>query len=290
MADEFAWTAADGTTVNLSDASAGYSILANGTRGLRSVEYAFSTAEYAGVDGVQVQAVKASANSPTLGLMLEAAGETAFIAKSRALVRSMRPKAGPGTLTVHRSDGSSRSLTCYVTGGLEGDEAVDTTLLGRWWKLALKFMAPDPWWYGLPRSIDFGLSAPTVFFPIFPLRLSPSAIQGALTVDLSDSDAPTYPVWTVTGPGGPLTLTNTTTGRTIQVNTSIGDGQTIVIDTRPGMQSVRSGTGDNLMGYLASDPALWPLVESVNNVSALLINSTANSRITGTYAPRYSGI
>jgi hypothetical protein len=129
-------------------------------------------------------------------------------------------------------------------------------------------MAPDPWWYGDTQIINFGLGAPTLFFPIPPVTLSPGTVQGVFTVDLSDTDAPTYPVWTITGPGSALLLANQTTGRSIEVNASLAAGESMTIDTRPGFQSVRRGDGTNLMAALASDPAMWPLIEDVNQVSA----------------------
>lgn len=292
MADRYLWTPADGSApIDLTDEAAGYSILANGTRGLRSVSYDFATAQYAGVDGEKVQGIRAVANTPTLGLLLEAPDEDTFVARARGLVRKMRPKTGPGTLTVSRPDGTSRSLTCYVREGLEGDEATDVTLPGAWWKLAIKLYAPDPWWYGPSQLVEAGLGAPTLFFPIPPVTLSPGTVQGSFTIDLSDSDDLAYPVWTVTGPGSSLNLTNETTGRAIVVNAALADGEQMVIDTRPGFQSVRRvSDGSSLMGSLATDPALWPLIEDVNQVSALLAGATSSSRISGVFSPRYAGI
>lgn len=285
------WTPADGSPpIDLTDEGAGYSVEAEGTRGLRSVTYAFTATSYAGIDGEEVQAIRAEANRPSLGMLVRAGSESEFRARCRRLVHDMRPKAGEGTLTVTTEDGESRRLRCYVESGLEGDQADDTEMPGRWWKFVVKLYAPKPWWLGDPVPVDFGLAAPTNFFPMAAVVLSPSTIQGETTLDLSDSDAPSYPIWTVTGPGDALVLTNTTTGHRIEVDAAIGDGQTVIIDTRPGHQSVRSGTGANLMGSLASDPALWPLVEGVNEVSALLTNATGNSRIAAVYEPRYAGI
>jgi hypothetical protein len=85
-------------------------------------------------------------------------------------------------------------------------------------------------------------------------------------------------------------LTNQTTGRTITVTVSLLGGQQLIIDTRPGYQSVRRDDGTNLMGSVTSDPALWTLTEGVNAVSVALTGSTSASRIVGTFRPRYSGI
>jgi hypothetical protein len=119
--------------------------------------------------------------------------------------------------------------------------------------------------------------------------LSATTIAGTATFDLSDTDAPTYPTWTVTGPGSQLTLTNSTTGQSLTLNAAIGDGRTVTIDTRPGYQSVRRDDGTNLFGSLASDPALWPLLDAVNAVSATLTNAGAASRIALSADRLYSG-
>jgi hypothetical protein len=291
MADQVTWTTADGQTViDLTDPQGGYTVLGEGTAGLRSVAYELATVKYAGADGEQVQAIRAAGNTPSLGLLLAADDERTFRQRARFLRAAMRPKIGPGTLTVRTEDGEARSLTCYCTGGFEGDESLDVTHSGRWWKLALKFYAPSPWWEGDPITASLGLGVPVNFFPAPPFKLAPSSVQGQLAIDLSDSDAPSYPTWTVTGPGTSLTLTNVTTSQSIVVNAGLLAGETLVIDTRPGHQTVRKGDGTNLMGSLGSDPALWPLVETVNTVTASLAGATSASRITATYRPRYAGI
>lgn len=291
MAEQILWTPADGSApINLTDEDAGYSVEADGTRGLRSVEYRFAARTYAGLDGEAVDAVTAVANRPTLGLLIQADGEVELRSRLRALVRAMRPKAGPGRLTVATEEGERRYLHCYAESGLEGDESESTHMPGRWWRVALKLYAPDPWWEGDAQVLTVGLQAPVPFFPAPPFTLSPSAVQGQFTVDLSDTDTETYPTWTVTGPGTTLVLENTTTGRVIEVNATLGVGEPLVIDTRPGYQSVRRGNGTNLMSAVASDPALWPLIADVNAVSAVLTGATAASRITATYRPRYAGV
>lgn len=290
MASQVLWTAADGVTViDLTDTAEGYTVLGEGTRGLRSVEYELSTVKYAGLDGEDVQAIRASANQPTLGLLVAADDETEFRTRARGLRWAMRPKAGLGTLTVRGDDGETRSLDCYCIGGLEGDEAA--ALDGRWWRLALKFYAPDPWWYGESVTVEYGgLDSVTAFFPLFPTHLSSSTVAGAFTVDLSGTDAPAYPVWTITGPGTGLTLTNVTTGQVITTSATLTGGQSMTIDTRPGFQSIRRNDGTNLMSTLSSDPALWPLQEDLNSVTAALTGATSASKISVTYAPRYAGI
>lgn len=280
-----------GTPLVLNDRPSGYRLMQNGTTGLHAPTYRFSSDQYAGTDGETLQALTADRRIITLGLQIEAPDEATFRQRWRALTRAMRPKAGNGRLEVRDEFGATRTLTCRYMSGLEGD---GTDMFDGTQGMAVaKLVAFDPWWWGPSVTVSFGLAAPSVFLSStlpFPRMLSASTIQGGQGIDLTASDTPSYPVWTVTGPGSSLTLTNVTTGRVIRVNAALGDGQTMVIDTRPGMQSVRSGDGTNLMGTLATDPALWPLIEGVNEVTAVLGNAGDASRVLATYSPRYAGI
>lgn len=290
MAERFWWTSADGQSIDLTDTGRGYSVQANGTTGLRSVSYRFTTSQYANIDGETVESVAAEANRPTLGLLLRADNEGDLRQRMRGLVRTMRPKAGMGALTVATEVGEYRSLPCYLESGLEGDQSDDSHLPGAWWRAVLRFYAPDPWWVGEERTVRMGLSAPVPFFPLPPVTLSSSTVQGQFSVDLSDSDAPSFPLWTVTGPGSTLVLTNRTTGRKLTVNVSLDAGETLTVDTRPGRESIRLGDGFNAMPAVQGYPDLWPLVEGVNDLTMSLTNATADTQIVGIYRPRYSGV
>jgi hypothetical protein len=155
-------------------------VQANGTRGLRSVGYELTTTRYAGIDGETVNAIHALPNAddrPAGGVLRGrgvAAGEDPRPGARDA--PEGRPGHAHGRQRARRRSGS---LTCYCTGGMEGDEAIDVTLPGHWWKVALKFYAPDPWWYGDEQRRSMGLGAGANFFPIFPLVLAPSTVQGS---------------------------------------------------------------------------------------------------------------
>lgn len=287
MPDRYVWTAADGTTVELSDRAAGYIVTADGTTGLRSPSYSFTTREYAGIDGADLVSLKAAAATPTLGLYVSATSYEQSRAKLSSLRRALRPKAGIGTLAVSNDSGDTRTLACYYTGGLE-----DAVIRPSSFKAALKFLAPDPWWSGDQQTISVGLGAGTTFFPFFPLVLAPSTVQGQFTVDLSDSDAPSWPIWTVTGPGSSLVLTNQTSGESLSLDVTLAAGQSLTVDTRPQVRTVRRDDGVNLMPQVTpgTDPALWPLYEGVNSVSVSLTGATDASRVVGVYEPRYAGI
>lgn len=288
MARVFTWTPPVGSPVTLNDRNAGYRLMQSGTVGLSAPPYRVTDDTYAGVDGTTLQALDADRRDIMLGLQVEGPDVATFRTRWRTLIRSFRPKAGDGTLTVADEWGMTRTLTCRYVGGLEGDG--DAEFAGTVGRAAVKLAAFDPWWYGDQQTPSIGLGAPVPFFPIPPVNLSPSAVQGQFLVDLSDSDSETYPVWTITGPGSGLVLANLTTGRSISVTVDLTEGQSMIIDTRRGFQSVRLDDGTNLAGAVQGDPSLWPLIDDVNQVSAVLTGATANSRIVGSYRARYSGI
>jgi Phage tail protein len=279
------WTAPDGTITDLSAWSAGTYVVADGTSGQIAPPYEFATQAFAGVDGQTLQQITAQPAAPVLGLDLVASDGAELRSRIRHLAHVLRPRAGMGLLTAAADDDStSRSLPCYYRKGLETGTHVVTR-----YRTALEFWSPSPWWRGEQYSAGYSLVAATAFFPIPPVTLSATSITGAATVDLSDTDAPTYPIWTVTGPGSQLTLRNDTTGAVLVLNAAIGDGQTVTIDTRPGQQSVIRNDGLSLFGSLASDPAMWPLVDGINEVSVLLAGAGAASRVDVVAERLYSG-
>jgi hypothetical protein len=288
------WTDAAGAVTDLSAWGAGSYILGEGLTGHLAPSYEFTTQSYAGADGQAVQQITAAPSTPVLPLQYEGTSYADAAAKARALGRALRPKAGMGTLAAVADDGTTRTLPCFYRSGLEAAQ-----IRGHRLRAALQFWAPSPWWRGTPFAYTWALAAASAFFPILPMVLSASTISGAVTVDLSDCDAPTYPRWVVTGPGSQLILANDTTGASLVLNATIGDGQSVAIDTRPGQQFVKQATlnpdgtvaavGASLFGSLSSDPALWPLLDGSQSVRAVLTNAGAASRIAVTADRLYSG-
>jgi hypothetical protein len=83
------------------------------------------------------------------------------------------PLKGDGALKSTSIDGSQRFLNCRYSGGLEISESGQT-----WQKVVLVLKAFDPFWYDSTTQVQtFKINeSPGTFFPIFPLRLSSSAV------------------------------------------------------------------------------------------------------------------
>jgi hypothetical protein len=308
---QWLWTAADGSTTDLSAWSANTYVVDTGTTGILAPEYEFATQSFAGIDGATVQQITAQPAAPVLGLDLVGSGTETLAARVRALAHALRPRAGIGTLTAIGAGGVERRLRCYYRKGLESGVYRDQR-----YRTALEFWAPSSWWRGDVLRETWSLTAPAPFFPVPPVRLSATTLAGSRTVDLSGCDSPTFPLWIVTGPGSHLALSNSYTARqpdgtdatvTLDLDVTpppgsplLGDGQHLAIDTRPGRQSVRRVTlaadgrtvtsyGESLFGWVGTDPAMWPLVDGVNEVTATLGGAGAASRITLEADRLYSG-
>jgi hypothetical protein len=277
------WQAADGTVTDLSAWGAGNYVTADGTAGQFAPAYEFATQAFAGIDGAALQQITAQPRQPVLGVDLVASDGAELRQRLRNLAHVLRPRAGIGRLTTVGDDGTERYLPCYYRGGLEQG----TYVVNRF-RAALEFWSPSPWWRGQRVDEFWSLAAPVQFFPILPVNLSATTIGGSRTLDLSDTDAPTYPTVTVMGPGDQLTLRNEyqaldaqglpqTHTAELVLNAPIGDGRTVTIDSRPGYQSIVRDDGLSLFGSLGSDPAMWPLVDGVNTVSVLLTNAGPDS-------------
>ena len=289
------WQSPAGSVTDLSDWSLGSHVTVDGTGGELAPAYEFTTEQYAGVDGADLRHVAAQPRTVLLGLDVALDSEAAVRARARELAHVLRPRAGIGKLQAVADDGSVRTLPCRYRKGLES-----ATFTANRLRAVLEFWSPSPWWRGDALRLDYGLAVPSAFFPILPIVLSSTTITGTTTVDLSDTDAPTFPLWTITGPGDQLTLRNEWAELDEEGNTvdriaelvlpvPIGDGRTVTIDTRPGRQSIVRDDGVSLFGSLASDPALWSLVDTVQTVSALLTNAGPASGIVGVADRLYSG-
>ena len=304
MPDRMVWTGPDGSTVDLTDWGAGF-FQTEGATGMQSPAWALSTSQLAGVDVVSVDALRAGPREVSLPMYLRAGSKQELRMKLRGLVHTMRPKAGAGALRVSTEWGTSRTLNCYCTGGLEGDTSLKIGGTGPWWRCVLKLFAADPWWYGDPVTVGFGLAEPAIFWSTTlpqPRSLSSSSIQGQRDIDLSDSDDPTPGLWTITGPGVGLTLTRQlllpdgtvdpapTATRSLVSSAAIPDGVGVVIRTKFGQQSIRRGDGTNLGGTLAAGSTFWSLVDGrVNRVSIQLGGAGGASKAEMVYQPKFGG-
>lgn len=224
----------------------------------------------------------------TVPILLDDPNPVMQRATLRRLAQILDPVRGAGALRVTAIDGQAREIACRYVSGFEGamTEATWSPVMAR---RVLVFQADDPYWYdATPVTAQYGLSTPSVFFPIFPLVLSASTVLADATL-VNDGDVEAWPVWDVAGPGDNLVLRNLTTGRAIVLNSSLTLGQSVEIDTRPGAKTVVRNDGANLFGQLSADSALWQLVRGSNLVRLELNGATVDSTVSLSFRRRWLG-
>lgn len=194
----------------------------------------------------------------------------------RALMYAMNPTRGSGIVRVSTVLGDLREIECYYVTGLEVAENADKS--GRYGQQCyVTFRAYDPYWRDISdTAATWQVTATPNFFPFFPLRLTSSAIVVHATVS-NGGDVPTWPVWTIIGPGSGIVLQNGTTGEEITfLTTVLGVGQTISIDTRPGNKTVTRNDGTNLFSDLDPLSTLWQLQQGANVVNLQMAGTAPN--------------
>ncbi|MFS4103754.1 phage distal tail protein [Streptomyces sp. PD-S100-1] len=278
------WTDPRGTVTKFSDWENGW-LLQPGAKGLDMPEYQFTTDESPGIDGHALRDVRAQHKAIILPIAFWAGDRQTYKARRRALIKSLNPKRGVGTITLTEPDGATRSIGAYYTDGIEGDESLDAAG-ERWCINALTFATPSPYWLGDTVTKTFKTGTDQAFFPVLPLVVADSQVLGAVTID-QDGDDDAYPIWTITGPATSVTLTNTTTGKTLLLTHTITADDTIVIDTRERQQTVLLNGSTNLWPDLSDSSELWPLAEGVNDCTLTVASAAATTSVRLTYQPRY---
>jgi hypothetical protein len=227
-----------------------------------------------GQPGARHRASRYKPREFTLKLTLSAADEPSLRTAQRQLVYAMDPTRGEGIIRVQSPIGDVREIGCYYTAGLGMDEKPGTNGPGMQ-QAAVTFRAYDPYWREpLDEIRSFTVGPSPSFFPFFPLRLTSSEI--AVDVTVVNGDVEAWPVWTITGPGSGIVLRNLTTGQSLVFRaTALGAGESIVIDTRPGIKTVTLNSqnplfsasvydGTNLAPDVGITSALWSLKAGPN--------------------------
>ncbi len=291
MADEeYHWFDADSVDHPFDDL--GLTVL-KGAHGRFMPEFAFIEDEVPLQPGTRLRSVTTKARRWEFPAKLEGISSIDYRTKLRDLFNVFDPNRGDGRIRVISYDGGQRDLFCRYTGGLELDESIKGTT---WIKTVLVFHASDPYWYDTAtnvRTYELGDAAP--FFPIFPLVLVSSTIFADATENnLGDVEA--WPVWIITGPGSNIILRNQNTGKILTLNTTLGTGETVTIDTRPAgegsntsRKTVIKNDGTNLYGSLAAASSLWPLAKGSNSLRMEMSGANSNSSIQMSYRTRYLG-
>jgi hypothetical protein len=286
------WTAADGSITYLLG-GAGYRLL-KGARGLDMAPFQMYLDESPALDGAFSRGVRAMTRDVFLPLLIEADDRKTFLARKRILLRLLDPKRGPGVLTWAEPDGTARHLEAYYSSGMEGDWS-DDQAAGLWQKYGLTLQAVAPYWYGDDVTLLWKNTVSQTFFPLVHASgnfvvLPPGEVLGSITAS-NDGDVDAFPVWTVSGPASAITLTNSTTGKTLSLTSSLaGSSNKRIIDTRAGVQTIVNESGTNKWAEVNDGSALWQLAPGANSLTVSVTGSGTGTSVQLVYKPRYEGV
>ncbi|MBT2722319.1 phage tail domain-containing protein [Bacillus sp. ISL-46] len=284
--DKISWIDSQGTEYPLTFQD-NFSVLS--TSGLFMPQIEFVEEEAPFQSGSRLRNIQVKPRDVDVQLFIKCESEIELRQKVRDCLRMFNPLTGDGKLKVTAPDDSQRELICRYKAGLEGTESKDSK--GRTWKIVLLiFRAFDPFWHDSNTIVQtFKINeSPGTFFPIFPLRLSSSTVFADISIE-NTGDVETWPEWIITGPGENIVLRNMSTGDVMNLETSLGVGETITIDTNPYAKTVTKNDGANLFYTLIDESSLWSLQEGENSIQLEMANATTESSIQLTYRNRYWG-
>lgn len=292
MASEtIAWIANDGTVFPF-DGSSGYRLPVGGD-GRFAPTYNLVTEVLPNDGGTRLRNVVAQPR--TITIPLEIYGDDPIATRNlwRSLVNACDPERGDGFLRFTPPDGSARGFVCRYSQGLEGDDGPDKSNPGlTTWVTSAQFVAFDP----MPQDafdttnqwqLDDGGGS---FFPLFPLVLTSSTIFAEKTIAVL-GDKLAWPLWTVTGPGSNLIVTNRTTEETFSWGGTLDVGESLTIDTRPPSlsgdpKSVRDNLGIKRYTELTAWD-LWSFTPGNNVVHIEFDDATTDSLVVATWRHRW---
>lgn len=238
--------------------------------------------------GTRLRNVKVGAREVDLPIYVEGDNEIELKNKLRYLMKIMNPLKGDGKFKVISADKSQRELSCRYSGGLEISEK-KSDKIGNIQAVILVFRSFDPYWYDSNTIVQTFEKdeSPGLFFPILPLRVASSTVFADIQVD-NTGDVESWPEWIINGPGENIVLKNMSTGESMQLDVSLESGESLIIDTKPFVKTVKKGT-ENFFYTLSDESSLWSVQAGINSIQIEMSNATNESSIQLSYRPRYWG-
>lgn len=202
----------------------------------------------------------------------------------------------PGRLRCY-SPAGTREIPAYYAGGLELDETPGPAG-PNWVTPTLSFHCPDPYFTTgkVITPAPYSVVTTRPFFPMsdgagsFALNLASSSVARS-DVARNDGDVDAFPRWTITGPGGPVTLTNRRTGKVLTWTGTIPAGQMLILDTDPDVGTAVLDDGTKVYkGRIPDGSKFWPLPPGESPLGIEVGGATVATRVQLTYALRLNSL
>ncbi|WP_237307595.1 phage tail domain-containing protein [Streptomyces alboflavus] len=274
-----------------------------GATGLDAPPVALFSDDSPGLDGSIFRSSRASAREIMLPVYLYGIDRPTINELKRRLFYSLNPKSGPCVLKFTEGDNSTRLLTAYYKGGMEGSEGTDSAGF-TWTKYGLTFVAMDPWFYGEREETKrwtFGEGEPLVSpaKPFFPMAIADGVMGGPGSEIFINNpgDVDAWPVWKLKGPIKSFSLGYTPEvgpQAVIKANAPadgsdlVPTGRTLTIDTRPGRKTVMDDRGTNYWSRLATNPQFWSIEPGYSTGQFTVVTGSGKASVSLTFLPRYA--
>ncbi|MFE1734314.1 phage tail protein [Streptomyces bacillaris] len=284
------YTDPTGTVWPLTSPGAGWFTLPDGVSGLGAARYALTT-DPQPRGGGRMRHAQPQPRTIIWPLYVYGQDHMEFVERWRrlatAFTRTLRE--GPGTLTIARPNGTSRSVKVFYQEGFEGRGAQGSGLVSD--AAALVLWCEDPYWQDTaPVTVHREQGEGIDFLDPYP-SVTSSQVLGDTTLT-NPGDAIVWPEWRITGPASLITFTHQGTGEAFTLNPSatghgnLAPGEQATVRTDP--PQVRGPGGDNWVSALDwPEAVLWGLAPGVNPVAFELLGSGPGSAVDLVFYPRY---
>lgn len=239
-----------------------------------------------------------AARTLSVSLALRHFSVASLVAFWRQLARNMSPykdASSLGSLRVQTVDGLTRQIDCWMVECMEPQE-INGPL---YQATELTFWAPSPWFYdpALQES-SYSLDSPSgVSYPVeYELTYADSDIDTYIT-PLNAGDVGTWPTLRVYGPGQNPAITNTTTGKLLELSGAgglemdAGDYLEIDMDRATIMWWDNSDEALNsVIAKLSDASEFWPLRRGQNKLKVTMANSGSGAARVRWYNYYQSGL
>jgi hypothetical protein len=242
-----------------------------GRKGLIGVPEQFVEQDIPLSPGSRLRQVKTQNTEVLVPVLVKGASESALITNIRTLRSAMNPTRGEGDLLYQAQDGTIRNLNCRLLQGFEGDESDGNRGPG-YIVLPLVFHAFDPYWYDQNNTV--------ATYNTFTAK----------TV-VNNGDVEMWPQWSIHGPTTNLTITNTTTGKSMVFTLTLSGTDVLTIDTSVGVKTVLLNGVTNEYSAMSATSALFSFPAlTTSTLNFTLAGTTGATQIVLTYKQRWIGV
>lgn len=209
------------------------------------------------------------------------------------LLQMFKPTNRDSKIIVVYPDNRQRHITTRVLGGLDFNMETSS---GYSIRAVVKLRCSDPTWFNpIENTIPLVQisGTPTAYPKIYPTVYGTSTFGGSYDINYAGSWL-SYPIITVNGPVTNFSITNTSSGQNITLDTGtvIAAGTSLRFDLRFGYKTVTDQAGVNKIGLVNSNSelaqfAIFPAPEVPNGINTMVVSGTGTTTASSVYLSYY---